>query len=127
MVPEVLNVAKPSRKKKPLVSNQKAELQKLIDGLISFELALYHPESKKIFTTAGFFPKKDCSDKKRLEKVKLLLPDSCRTAFCCSNSAGRIGKIIICLDHFYYVHQKQFIIHGSFPENVQLKKLQSVS
>lgn len=72
----------------------------------------------------GYCAKKYCSDVKRLEKVKLLYPtESCRSAFRCNISAGRIGKILICLDHFSYVHQKQFIINGSFPENVQLQKI----
>jgi hypothetical protein len=102
---------------------QDAELEKYLKKLIRYEGGLYDPESKKkLFIIDGCCIKGECLYSTSKGKLKVLLPESLRSDFQREIPLERIGKIVVCIAHFFFVDQLFYIKNGFFPESVRLMR-----
>jgi hypothetical protein len=102
---------------------QDAELEKYLKNLIRYEEALYDPDSrKKLFITDGCCIKGECLYSTSKGKMKVLLPENLRSDFQREIPLQRIGKIVVCLAHFFFVDQMFYVKNGFFPKSVRLMR-----
>jgi hypothetical protein len=105
------------------LDKQSAEVNNLVSKLLKYEKALYHPKTRtKLFILKGLCCKADCKANKKEEHLKVLLPASSFQDFRRYIPLDRVGKAVVCFSHFFYKHQKDYIINGQFPESVRLKR-----
>ena len=104
-----------------LLQKQEKEIKNLVSRLVKHKNALYHPETKKkLFIQNGICSKSECNIDKEHKILKVLLPLQSRKDFRQEIALDRIGKAVVCFTHFFFQHQKYYLINGVFPEGVRL-------
>jgi hypothetical protein len=110
-----------SKTAKVVLQEQQEEINNLFSNLIKHEKALYHPETrKKLFIYNGVCSKRDCNMDTEEKVLKVLLPAGSFGDFLDLCQFDRVGKAIVCFDHFFYKHQVQYLINGEWPDQVRL-------
>jgi hypothetical protein len=115
------------------LSSQKEQLDKICANFIQKENAFYHPDTKNLsFIIGGQCIKGECTirDSDKLNKGfferKILVPLQICDHFKTTKSGVRdlpiakIGKVVICLSHFFFEHQIFYLRNGELPEKTRL-------
>jgi hypothetical protein len=112
-----------NKKAKDLSQQKKKEINNLVSKLIKHQKALYHPETRmKLFIYDGICCKGECNTDKEERHLKVLLPAGSFGDFQDPIKLDRVGKAVVCFQHFFFKHQKEYIINGQFPEEARLKR-----
>ena len=109
---------------KDLKQKHDSELDKIFVTLIQSKNALYHPETKKkLFIVDGCCVKGECNFSGSFGVKKVLLPESAISDFREEIPIEKIGQLVVCFSHFFFAHQKHYLVNGSFPEEVRLLRV----
>ena len=76
----------------------------------------------KLFIYDGICCKGECNTDKEERHLKVLLPAGSFGDFQDPIKLDRVGKAVVCFQHFFFKHQKEYIINGQFPEEARLKR-----
>jgi len=112
--------------------NQKIEIDEICKDFIQKGNAFYHPVTKKLsYIVDGYCIKGECSNRKKSVNKgfgdrKILMPLQIRKDFktkasgVCALPLEKIGKVVICLSHFFLEHQKSYLKDGFMPPEARL-------
>ena len=120
---------------KDLQDLQKSQIDTICHDFVKRGNAFYHPATSKLsFIQDGICVKSDCCFRdKGLISRKILLPLHIREHFKtfangeCALHLDKIGKVVVCLSHFFVEHQKHYLRHGVIPLNARLMAQQDMS
>jgi hypothetical protein len=123
-------IAKKAERKKVTAEEQRDEITKICEkDFIKKGEASYRTDNLELaYIENGECIKGDCKyRRKKIKTKKILLPPHLRKYFLtrardgtCFLPEDKIGQVVICLDHFFFVYQKQYLKTGKLPEDSRL-------
>ncbi len=121
---------------KDLQDLRRSQIDVICQNFVRRGNAFYHPGTNKLsFIQNGLCVKSDCCFRdKGLVTRKILLPAHIREHFKtfvhngkCALPVEKIGKVVVCLEHFFIEHQKHYLENGALPLNARLMAKQDMT
>ena len=112
--------------------NQKIEIDEICKDFIQKGNAFYHPITKKLsYIVDGYCSKGECTsrkksvnkgfgDQKTLAPLQIWKDFKTKEGGVCALPVEKIGKVVICLSHFFLEHQKLYLRDGFMPPEARL-------